>query len=199
METVSTLNHMSRTHQPFLNSNSLYWLLDLSVADHVIGMKDYIPFDLTEKSRSIVAKYPVNISVNSTYGAIPSRIPVLPHFHLTQKGPVGRDIRAISTEITSDIDLSGIDQLVEAGQVRTAAEALRFISWGIEHGVSVEGVNKKNLTMAEWKAVLEVVMEGQGIDGLHTFGWVTGDLVALRGLDIMVIVNRIRGLKATKT
>lgn len=172
--------------------------LDLSVADLVIGMQNYIPYDLTEKGRSIAAKYPVNISVHQTYGTIPSRIPVLPCFHSTHKGPIGRGIRAISTEITPDIDLSGLDQLVEAGQLKTAAEALRFISRGMEHGVLVGGVHKKNLTMVEWKAALEVVMEEQGIDGLHTLGWVTGDLVALRSLDIMVIVNRIRGLKATK-
>ena len=161
-------------------------------------MQNYLPYDLTEKARSIAAKYPVNISVHPTYGAIPSRIPALPHFHSTHKGPVGRGIRAISTEITPDIDISDIDQLVEAGQVRTAAEALRFISRGIEHGVFVGGVKKKELTMTEWKAVLEAVIEEQGIDGLHTLGWMTGDLVAIRGLDIMVIVNRIRGLKATK-
>ena len=162
-------------------------------------MQNYIPYDLTQKGRSIAAQYPVNISAHSAYGAIPSRIPVLPRFHSTHKGPVGRGIRAISTEITPDIDLSAIDQLVEAGQLRTAAEALRFISKGIEHGVLVGGVNEKNLTMTEWKALLKVVMDEQGIDGLHILGWMTGDLVALRALDIMVIVNRIRGLKAKKS
>ncbi|KAF8421414.1 hypothetical protein EV426DRAFT_609162 [Tirmania nivea] len=170
----------------------------LSIANMVIGMEDYLPFDLTQKAQTIASAYPVDVSAHTTYGTIPNRIPHLPPFHTAQKGPIGRDTRAISTSITPDIEIGEIEQFVEAGQVRTCAEALRYIARGIERGISVGGVNKKKLTMGEWRAVLEEVIEKQGIDALNTQGWVTGDMVSVRGMEIMAVVNRVRGLKAKK-
>ena len=164
----------------------------------VIGMEDYLPYDLTEKAQTIASTYPVDVSAHHTYGTIPNRIPHLPPFHTAQKGPIGRDTRSISTPITPDIEISGIEQFVEAGQVRACAEALRYIARGVERGVPVGGINKKNLTMGEWRAVLEEIMEKQGIDALNTQGWVTGDMVSVRGVEIMAVVNRVRGLKAKR-
>ena len=171
---------------------------DLSIANMVIGMEDYLPYDLTQKAQTIASTYPVDVSAHTTYGTIPNRIPHLPPFHTAQKGPMARDTREISTPITPNIEIGDIEQFVEVGQVRTCAEALRYIARGIERGVLVGGVNKKNLTMGEWRAVLEDVMEKQGIDVLNTQGWVMGDMVSVRGVEIMAVVNRVRGLKAKR-
>ncbi|RPB20636.1 hypothetical protein L211DRAFT_841564 [Terfezia boudieri ATCC MYA-4762] len=171
----------------------------LSIANIVIGMEDYLPYDLTPKAQTIVSTYPIDVSPHATYGTIPNRIPHLPPFHTAQKGPMARDTRVISTPITPDIEIGGIEQFVEVGQVRACAEALRYIARGVERGVAVGGVNKKNLTMGEWRAVLEEVMEKQGIDALNTQGLVTGDMVSVRGVEIMAVVNRVRGLKAKRS
>lgn len=154
-------------------------------------MENYLPHDLTAKARDIVTAFPEHISTYTTYGAIPRRIPLLPPFHTASKGPVGRGIRAIQTPLTPDIEIGDIEQIVDAGQVRTCAEALRYIARGIYH-------EKKNLTMKEWSTVLEGVMDNEGIDSLHTEGWVMGDMVKIRGVELMAVVNRLRGLKVKK-
>lgn len=159
-------------------------------------MENYLPYDLTEKAKQISTIYPVSISAHTTYGTIPSRIPQIPAFHRLGKAPIARDTRAIITMNTPDIDIDQIGQLVETGQTRTAAQALRYISRGMENGVQVGGAIKKDLTMREWKVVLEEVMDRDGLDALHTERFLMGDMVAIRGIELMAIVNRIRGLKA---
>lgn len=157
-------------------------------------MENYIPYDITQKARSIASSYPINIPAHTTYGSLPKRIPLLPPFH-TDKSPVGRDTRTISTQLTPDIDIGDLEQFVEVGQVKTSAEVLRYIALKAEKGLIVDGVQRKALTMLEWKKQIEDVMDRGGMDALHTEQWRTGDMVRVRGFEIMAVVNRVRGLK----
>ncbi|KAF8473896.1 hypothetical protein BDZ91DRAFT_712784 [Kalaharituber pfeilii] len=158
----------------------------LSVANLVIAMENYLPHDLTTKALQIITAYPINLSSTPKYGPIPNRIPSLPPFHTAHKGPIARSTTTIVTNMTPDIDISELGQLVETGQVRTCAEALRIIS----------KFGERKLSMGEWVRELEGMVEREGLDGLHVDGWKVGDMVAVRGVDVLRVVNRVRGLKA---
>ncbi|KAI5798036.1 hypothetical protein DFH27DRAFT_561689 [Peziza echinospora] len=167
----------------------------LSVANLVIGMENYVPHDLTEKAREINTRYPITIATHDTYGNIPSRTPLLPAFHQNSKAPIVRGKHTIVTNITADVDISEIDQFVESGQVKTCAELLRVISKAGAGGPRAGGGGNPK-TMREWARWIDETIEAKGMDVLHTEGWVMGDLVQVRGIEAMAVVNRVRGLKA---
>ena len=94
------------------------------------------------------------------------------------------------------MDISEIDQFVESGQVKTCAELLRVIS---KNGAGEPQTGKTLKTMREWARWIDETIETKGMDVLHTEGWVMGDLVQVRGIEAMAVVNRVRGLEVKKT
>lgn len=82
------------------------------------------------------------------------------------------------------VDISGLEQIIEPGQARLVAEVLRYLP-SKPHPLSV----------AEIVALLEGLMLDGGFDDLHVDGWLVGDLVYARPLELLAAVNRVRGLK----
>ena len=93
----------------------------------------------------------------------------------------GLDAIAIDRE---EIDLSGVAQLVEEGQVRAIGLALVQL-----YGQGLDG----GLTVAEVLDGIEAAIEREGLDGLTHF--LQGNLARPRRQDLAAALNRWRALQ----
>lgn len=168
----------------------------LSVVDSVIGMDSYLPVDLTAAAKNIVKKYPAAVQEHTSYGRIPNRSISVPSAAFHSGPPVARSLSFIELKDKdrhtvidpaagrSGVDLSGIEQLVEQGQVRFIAETLLHVS-----------SRPDNFTMDQLMDNLEKLISKDGLDATHGQHWVVGDTVAVRRLELGAAINRLRCLQ----
>ncbi len=159
------------------------------VADTVIAMEDYKPYDVTEQARAIALKYPTDRKAEggNNFGTITPRSPLSksidPSTHKRDSKVKTRDINQI-TFGTEDIDLTAIEQIVDRGQLIAIASAMVY---GKENYID----NKTNLS-----TVLDLIMEEiatRGLDSITDFP--QGDLVLFRRFELAAAINRLRSLK----
>ena len=172
----------------------------LSVADTVIGMRSYLPHSLTTSARRIVQQYPTSIIQSPDYGALPHRQLSIPKSVLGSKPPAVRgthflrlfsapkNVVANPAESETGIDLSGVEQLVEPGQVRLVAEVLRWLSRD-------EGSKR---SVRDSIDLLDRIFGDGGLDGVVREGHAWGDLVAARRLEVGAAINRLRGCRMSQ-
>jgi predicted ABC-class ATPase len=161
----------------------------LDVADQVILMEDYEPYDATKRAREIRASFPARIP--------PGVGKVRP--------PRGRRVRASSIDLRRGrretargkglhaielgrerVDLSYLEQLAEVGQTEAIARVIgQFAAGGASRGVG-EVV----------RGALESVA-GSGLDSLGNFRGHPGELSLPRPQEVAAAINRIRSLEAT--
>ncbi len=157
------------------------------VADRVIALENFIPRDVTQQAQAIAAAYPTQRQPEG--GS---------HFgHLTPRQlqlPIPRadsDQRPIKIKVQQPhqlqlgrevIDLSALEQLVEAGQVRAIAGAILYAQ---------SHYRGKVTSLA---AILSDLKQ-QDLD--HLTPWPGGDLVTFRGLELAAALNRWRSLIPT--
>lgn len=163
----------------------------LSPAATVIGMESYKAEDWTARAKEIAAKYPNPLTVASSYGSIPERVVTLPE--LGRKGPMPKGVEKIVFKgdrdrmvDDTDVDIGGLEQLVEEGQSRMAATAMEVMK---RHG--------GDLTIRQWVEKLRELKQkgGTNIEGKNKMG---GQTVETRELEILGAVNRVRGLKVAQ-
>jgi predicted ABC-class ATPase len=162
---------------------------DLTIADTVIGMESYHAHDITPRAREIVAQFPVTVDQDDTYGSVTKRIPILPDFHRLTHSPRAQGMRSIQRRDREDeaVDLSGLDQLVEEGQTNACAELLNLMpKSGLKY------------TMEQWASYLKRALDEGGLDTLRGGSVVGGKLVRCRELEMLAVVNRVRGLQVQR-
>ncbi|RPB10955.1 hypothetical protein P167DRAFT_606885 [Morchella conica CCBAS932] len=161
----------------------------LTIANTVIGMESYHAHDITPRAREIVAQFPVTVDQDDTYGSVTSRIPILPDFHRLTHSPRAQGMHSIQRRDREDeaVDLSGLDQLVEEGQTHACAELLNLMP-------------KLDLkyTMRRWASYLKRALDEGGLDALRGGTVVGGKLVRCRELEMLAVVNRVRGLQVQR-
>jgi len=158
------------------------------VADTVIQMKGYRPYDVTEKASKIA---------NSTKAGrkreggeckfeIENRIPVPgsidPLNMYRKKSVFAREVHRI-TFGRYIIDLTDVEQLLELSQSKAIMEALQLIDTYID--------GKRSLM--EILNLLEIKLGKEGLDGLSKR--ITGNLAEFRMLELGCAFNRLRSLK----
>jgi len=159
------------------------------VADTVIRMDRYIPYDVTTKAKSIANQQPTGRKVEETeeWPAPPRRVPLAKSLD-PRKGKrdvsiKGRALRAVLFG-TEEIDMSTVAQLVDEGQVRAIGQALnlareRFMD------------NQRDVA-----AVIEAVMQEIARNGLDVLDHrQTGDYVIFRAYELAAALNRLRTLQ----
>ncbi|MBW3535973.1 MAG: hypothetical protein KY453_12295, partial [Gemmatimonadetes bacterium] len=161
----------------------------LDVADVVVGMRDYVPRDLTARAREVADALPTGrtaegaVALTRPAGRIPLPGSVDP----------GRGRRSASLKVrdrtllfgTETIDLSAVEQIVSGAQMRAVGQALvlareRFMDG--ERTVS---------------AILDGVMEAVEREGLDVLDWreKPGDLALFRRFELAAALNRLRTLR----
>lgn len=154
------------------------------VADNVIVMDCYKCIDATERSKQIVAKsagsqIPHQASNSVAFQRIRIRSVVGDAF-----SPNGK-VRVASQSTISygetDLDLSGLEQLVTKSQTAAIANLLQRLPY----------VAKKNQSLRDMLQELDVRLDAEGLDIL-TPGQFHGGMSRPRSLEIVGAINRLR-------
>ena len=164
----------------------------LDVADRVILMEDYHPADATARAREVRE-------------AFPSGRTQAPSGEKVVRPPRGRKVRASSIDLRRGkretargkglhavefgrerVDLSYLEQLVEAGQTEAIARAVGEFAAGTGNRGVAEIV----------RGMLDAV-DGNGLDVLGGFEGHPGELSLPRPQEVAAAINRIRSLEAS--
>ena len=113
------------------------------VADTVVAMQDYQPFDVTEDAQRIAREFRTQreIETTSSLSEVTSRIPVRESLDPSRgKREVKIEARSVDAIAFGHevIDLSGVEQLVDAGQTRAIGYALHLASRRLMEGEGIE-------------------------------------------------------------
>lgn len=164
------------------------------VADTVIAMQDYQPFDVTEDAKRIAQEFrPLRaIETTSSLSDVASRIPVRESLD-PSRGKREVKIEARSVDAIAfgheTIDVSGVEQLVDASQTRAIGYALhlaasRFLDGRMDIKAMVQGLVEQ--------------FDDSGLDGLdpyHQDERHPGNFARPRVFEIAAALNRLRTLR----
>lgn len=159
------------------------------VADTVVAMDNYIPYDVTAKAQAIAQEIATGRQSEGGqhFGKITPRIP-LPHSLDPSRGK--RDVRLKVRDVDAvafgneDIDLGEVEQIVSSDQLRAIAVAMVY--------AKQEYMNAKT-TLPEILDALMVDIQTQGLDILTPYP--QGDLAIFRPWEFAAALNRLRTLQ----
>ncbi|MBH0228602.1 ABC-ATPase domain-containing protein [Halobacillus yeomjeoni] len=163
-----------------------------NVADEVIMMDQYVPHNVTGRAKEIADQYPSqrHSSIEEKFGSVPARA-FLPATLQTRKGKKEKVQAKGRTTILmgkTDIDLDGIEQLVDPSQTRLIADLIMHMD--------KRGVLKKESTLHELLDQIEEQIDREGLEAFAPFkGQHPGDLARPRRFEIAATLNRIRTAK----
>lgn len=159
-----------------------------SVADLVICMDRYLPYDFSERAKQIAEKYPAaSIDECETFGAVPKRHPQ-PRSIDPRKGRRPVSVKARDTHHIQfgehDIDLAAISQIVSRSQTRAIGEALAH--------ARQENIIDGQRSLAEILDLICNQIAQSGLDSLSNGH--RGDLAKFRRHELAATLNRLRTL-----
>lgn len=161
----------------------------LDVADRVIMMQEFLPYDVTDRAREVTRLEPTGRQLEPSRAiSIGSRIPLPESFSLEPR----EKVKAKGTEVVlwghEELDLSNVEQLVDPAQANAVAAMIRY---AVERRY-LDG--KRNL-----KQVLEAVLADCQDHGLEVISpyWDQhpGEYATPRRLEIAAAVNRFCRLR----
>ncbi|QDP39594.1 ABC-ATPase domain-containing protein [Radiobacillus deserti] len=155
------------------------------VADDVIMMENYKPALVTERAKSIAAKYPTSAQITTgDFGDLPRRTFLPSSFSTGRKGKVqAKGLKSVLID-RDLLDLSGVEQLVDSSQTRAIAEMIKYL----EHSKK-----SKDISLAALLDELERLMNEKGLHAFAKFpDQHPGDLARPRRFEIAAAFNRIR-------
>ncbi|MFH1531600.1 MAG: ABC-ATPase domain-containing protein [Pseudomonadota bacterium] len=158
------------------------------VADHVLQMKEYRPLDVTEQARAICEELPTGRVREGDFPGIraaPRRVE--PRSFDPRKGRRAEKVRSLETRAIlfgeEEVDLTGLEQLVEDSQARFIADVMLHI-----HRHLVDGRRDLHTLVEEALAAF-----GAGdFDNLTTGRF--GNRAAARPFEVAAAINRLRTL-----
>ena len=159
------------------------------VADTVIAMENFQPQDVTEKAKAIAQQHSTERTPEGgeQFGQITPRVPLPESIDPSRGQPeVKLKVRDVDEVVfgTEEIDLSAVEQIVEAGQLRAIASAIVYAK-----GQYINGCR----TLPEILNGVMADLESQGLDILSHLP--EGDFVLFRRLELAAALNRLRTLK----
>ncbi len=160
----------------------------LDIADTVIAMDHYRPYEVTAKAREVVASFP-NLRLSEASGSLSlstSRIP-LPESVRPRGKPRIKAERDWLVYGDEEIDLTRIHQIAEVGQVRAIGTLLRHMSERFLDG---------RRCLAGALDDLERLMDKEGLEaGVRSLG---GDFSRPRRFELAAALNRLRTLRCRR-
>ena len=162
------------------------------VADTVVMMDNYVPYDATERAMQIKEEIPINrkTEIKTNFG-YKKRFPIKGSIKAMKGRKLKLDSRGKSQVLVGSdvIDLSQVEQLVDSSQTRAISYALHYAAANIMEGrVSMEELMKK----------VEEAMDNNGLDVLAPKGRnYPNNISRPRTFEIAAALNRLRTLKTT--
>ncbi|OUM86123.1 MAG: ATPase [Bacillus thermozeamaize] len=163
----------------------------LDVADRVIKMETYRPYDVTEEAKEIAARIPTHRRQEGGrhFGSPPKRM-ILPESFDARRGRKEKvDAKGLHTIVYGEetVDLGGLEQLVDPSQTRALAEVFRILEKQVANG---------QWSVAECIDWVEKQLHREGLDFLSPYrGQHPGDLAWPRRMEMAAAVNRLRSLR----
>ena len=159
------------------------------VADQVILMENYLPYDVTNKAKEIAQESPRQKEGGETFGDARKRVPERSSLN-SQKGKKSkvsaRGLHQIQYGHT-DVSLLQVEQLVDSSQTRFGADVLHFLERN--HLLGDKSIPE----------LLDFIEEKINTEGLGSFTLFQnqhpGDIARIRRTEMAAIINRIRTLK----
>ncbi|SIS47042.1 ABC-ATPase domain-containing protein [Salimicrobium flavidum] len=160
-------------------------------ADHVIMMDQYIPHDVTKQAKEIASRYPSERKKEEKkFGALPSRS-FLPATIQAQRGKKEKvQAKGLYHIIMgrNDIQIEGLEQLVDASQTRFIADLLVHMN--------TQGILKNQQSLSELVQAIDKQIDTHGLSFVSPFqNQHPGELARPRPFEIAATLNRIRTAK----
>ena len=161
------------------------------VADTVLMLDEYRTSDVTKRAKELAQEIPGGAPATTSSGGRhvmtrpPRRCPGASGLSCGLKMNAARS--SIRFGDLPELDLGGVEQIVEHSQVRAIAEALVHLATN-----SLSG-NGGDTPLDEALEALEVAIAEQGLDVLRP-NWRMGNLAAPRMLEVHAALSRLRGL-----
>ncbi|ADI27967.1 ABC-ATPase domain-containing protein [Geobacillus sp. C56-T3] len=164
------------------------------IADCVIKMEQYVPFDVTGEAKRIAAEMPSGRKAEGgeSFGHIRERIP-LPESLNSQKGKKAKAVargRHVIQYGQTDLLLYALEQLVDDSQTRAIAAALLYM----ERKGWLDG--KK--TIRQLLDAIEEQWDRQGLGSVSFRKGNPGELARPRRFELAAALNRLRSLRCIK-
>jgi predicted ABC-class ATPase len=161
------------------------------VADRVICMVEYKPYDLSRQAHTIAQKHRAGRSPEGGqyFGRVTERIPVAQSFD-PSKGR--REVKISSKGLQSivfgsqTIDLGAVEQLVDISQTKAIGDAIYY---------ATKYMDERRTLGQIVSTVLRATAE-KGLDVLSHRP--AGDYAAFRGMEFAAAINRLRTLSVRK-
>lgn len=159
------------------------------VADTVIRLDGYLPYDVTTEAKRIARQLPTGrqVETGDRWPAPTPRIPVAdsldPSKGRRSVNIKGRSLRAVLFG-REEIDMTAVAQLVDEGQVRAIGQALN-----LAREQEMDG----RRTVAQVVAAVMDEIERHGLDVLDRRQ--SGEYVAFRAYELAAALNRLRSLE----
>ncbi|MDI7248067.1 MAG: ABC-ATPase domain-containing protein [Bacillota bacterium] len=164
----------------------------LDVADTVIMMDEYRPVDVTARAREVAAHFATGRKFEGgedEHLRPARRVPVSLGFARPgDRRPARTKARGTDAIVLGheEIDLRNVEQVVDPGQTRFIADALRYLEAHLLDG---------RTTVPDLIAALEREIAAHGMDVVAPF--VHGDYCLARPIEITAALNRLRTLKVS--
>ncbi|NJN72509.1 MAG: ABC-ATPase domain-containing protein [Limnothrix sp. RL_2_0] len=159
------------------------------VAGTVIAMENFQPHDVTAEAQKIAKKHKNQrlLEGGELFGDVTPRVPDAESIDAS-RGKRSVTIKVRDTDAlgfgTEDIDLGGVEQLVETAQIRA-------IALGMLYGKEKYG--DQNLSLGEMLTKIMDEIEAEGLDILSEYP--QADLAYFRRFELVAAINRLRTLK----
>jgi len=158
------------------------------VADLVVWMKHYKPYEVTQRARTVADKHRAERRPEGGghFGTVRERIPLARSFDPSQGrrevkiSPRGLHSISFGTHI---IDLGAVEQLVDASQTRAMGDAVHYATKYMDGKRTLREVT--NTVLADIREKRLDVLNPRPV----------GDYAAFRGLELGAAINRLRTLK----
>jgi len=159
-----------------------------SVADNVIGMKDYLPIDMTQTAQQIAEKYKTERKPEGgdSFGPITARTPVKDSLDPSRGRKAvkitARGLHSIQFGAYT-IDISDLEQMVDIGQTRAIADAIYYSTRYMNETLSLKEIAEKVLMDIHEKS----------FDILDRIP--SGEYAAFRKFELTGAINRLRSIR----
>ncbi|MBW2540728.1 MAG: ABC-ATPase domain-containing protein [Deltaproteobacteria bacterium] len=167
-------------------------------ADTVIALRDYRPLDVTEEARAIAANASSSRQMEAAnpVGEVAQRIPLQGSIDAS-RGRKRVSIRTRSLDQIEfgreEIDLRGVEQLVDRSQTRAIAAAIHF---------AAERLIDCDRTLRDVLDRLDTLFDERGLDELDPFyrvGQHPGNYPRPRRFELAAAINRLRSLQVRQS
>jgi predicted ABC-class ATPase len=157
------------------------------VADNVICLVEYKPYDMTGEAKAIAQRYKAERKPEGgeSFGEITGRVPLARSFD-PSKGK--REVKISSRGLNSidfgtfRIDLGAVEQIVDASQTRSIGDAIYYATRYMDGILALDSIIKS-------------VMKDISEKGLDLLGRTpAGDYAIFRGIELSAAINRLRTL-----